>query len=760
MKSPLKNLDYPSLCKYLLVFFLFAVFNCLELNVMPYSTAILGAVLSEGCGIIVSSLLFISSFLVSGKVGLLGSASVSAIMLAIIFAIHRKTKTPAKYATCIYVAVSLLGFIFLGDTKEQIETEKRVLTAILTIALSFFSVTGIHAVNNKGLKHKFGFEEKASLAILVALAGVGVCNLISPLFWKALSVLILLTICFIYRTGIATMVSALLGVSLAIYYGNLSFVAVYVLWAVCAESLTPLSRYLSAIAVLVADYAVQVLFGVFTTYTLSDFLSVVSGVILFCIIPSKPLKALKERLYSFREKQLVRQTINRNRIMLAGRLYDLSSVFAEMANAFNLFNHNQLNADAVKNAMEKEIITSVCKECENHVRCEKHLKKVGLGIGKMLDIGFAKGKLSLIDMPKEVGDVCLRPNNLLYSVNKLLADYRAFTLEQTNVQNGRSLIASEALGVAEILRALALESGALLKYQSRLERTLSDTLFKGGISISELLVFGEEDNLSVSLIVTMKEFSIDTITRLLSKALGIEMFLSERAEVCEEKCYLFFKRAAPYDAVFGLSRMVKEGSPASGDTHSVTRISGDKFLVALADGMGSGESARAISSASLSLIESFYKAGLDSPLILNTVNKLLSINTEDNFTALDVSVINLKDCSADFIKYGSPYGFIVGDNGVRIIEGCSLPLGIIEELKPSVCHAQLNGGDMLVLITDGVSDAFGSSGEVIDFLRTVPAKNPQTLADELLSRALTLSGGQKKDDMTVLAVRIFKRKSA
>ena len=107
--------------------------------------------------------------------------------------------------------------------------------------------------------------------------------------------------------------------------------------------------------------------------------------------------------------------------------------------------------------------------------------------------------------------------------------------------------------------------------------------------------------------------------------------------------------------------------------------------------MGSGLDAENVSSTSLSLIESFYKAGLSSPLILCTVNKLLSINTEDSFTALDLSVIDLKTLNADFIKYGSPYGFIVNDEGIKIVEGNSLPLGIIDELKPSVCTAPLPG---------------------------------------------------------------------
>ena len=125
---------------------------------------------------------------------------------------------------------------------------------------------------------------------------------------------------------------------------------------------------------------------------------------------------------------------------------------------------------------------------------------------------------------------------------------------------------------------------------------------------------------------------------------------------------------------------------------------------------------------------------------------------------MDISVIDLKSCQADFIKYGAPYGFIIGDNGIRIIEGNSLPLGIIDELKPSVCTTELNDGDIILLLTDGISDAFGSSGDIIDYLRSVSAKNPQSLADNILEKALSLTNGQKNDDMTALAVRIYRRR--
>lgn len=760
LKTFRNSFDILSVIKYIFIFATFLIFNSLESEVLPYSTAIYVSALSNGVNVIPLSLLFLASFLVLNAPGLLGSAGIIIGLFTIISIIYTKFKLKFSFEMVAYCAVALTGFIFIGDTINPITFDKRILTTILIIALTFLSVIASKAVCSKGLKFKFGFEEISSLAVITALFGLGVSNLVSPYLWKGFSVLLLLIICYVYRTGISALFSAVLGVSLAIYFKNLNYIAVFLLWSVCIESFSSLSRFAGAVAVIACDYLIQVIFSVYPDYQLIEFFSVLIGAVVFCLTPTKLLKNLKDKLYSFREKQLTREAINRNRTMLSGRLYDLSGVFCEMANAFNIFKNNDLTEAGAKDVMEKQVFDTVCRECDNYIKCKKNIKNTTVGIQKIIDIGFAKGKLSLIDLPRELSENCIHPNNILFGLNKLLAEYRIKLIENANTTNGRELIAEEALGVAEILKGLALETGALLKYQSRLERKLSENLFKAGFNVNELLLYGENDKITVCIVTAMQEFSITGIKNTISKTLGIEMDLLDRSKINEEKCYLSFRKAVTYDVAIGVAKAVKDGSDTSGDTHALSRIGNDKFLLALSDGMGSGKKAETVSSATLSLIESFYKAGLSSNLILKTVNKLLAINTEDCFSALDISVIDLETCSADFIKYGSPYGFIINDNGIKIVEGNSLPLGIIDELKPSVATTTLCDGDMVLLVTDGISDSFGSSGEVIDFLRTVPAKNPQTLADDVLSYAISLSGGNKKDDMTVLAVRVYKRISS
>ncbi len=760
MKTKPRGIDYVAVFKYFALFAFFLIFSKLENEISVYSVAVYAVAMSFGANPLITPVMFLGTFLVFGQTGLLAAAALPAGFLVLTSLIYKKTGTRQGLEVCAYVAASLLLYIFLGNTETEVPFEKRLLSSLLTVGLTFICYVSANAVVNKGLKFKFGYEEFATTAVAAAVTGLGVCNLIIPEAWKLISVFIILMSAFVFRTGICLIVSTVLGAGLAVYYGNVAYISVFMVWGVAAESLMPLSRYFSALALVVSDYLIQVIFGLYTSYFSFQLPFILSGAVVFCLIPAKPLNILKEKLYTFRERQLVRQSINRNRLMLSNRLYELSGVFTEMANAFTQFKKNKMTDETAKNTIRMQIFSTVCENCPDAEKCAGYKRKKNDDFKKLIDIGFAKGKLSLIDLPKDMCENCLHPNNVLFAANKLLADYRTYILDDLNVSNGRELIAAEARGISEVLKGLALESGTTLKYQSRLERLLSENLFKSGFRISELLIYGEDEYVSVSLIITMKEFSVHEVLSVISKTLGKDMTLTEKADLSDEKCYLSFRRAAPFDAVFGIACATKYNSEKSGDTHAVTRLSDDKFLIALSDGMGSGSEAEAVSSASLSLIESFYKAGLSSNLILGTVNKLLAINTEDSFTALDVSIVDLKNCTADFIKYGSPFGFIIGDQGIKIVEGNTLPLGILDELKPSVCHSALSEGDMLLLMSDGISDAFGSSGDVIEFLRTVPAKNPQTLAQDVLDRAVKLNNGLHKDDMTALAVRVYKRSAA
>lgn len=760
VKYKKRKLDYLIVFFNLLLFLVFLCFSKLEKQVFPYSFAVYIGSMSVNFSPIASSIMLIVNFLVLGKSGLILPTIIICAFYLILHYIYRKSKANKGFIYCAFSVFPLIAYLILGDYGAYYTIQRRIIVCAIIILLSLVTSSTLNCITKKGLKYKYTFDELLCLSVFTIAFGLGVCNFISPYLWKGLSALVILISCFLFNQKIVCLISSILGVCLSIYFGNISLISLLFIWGFIASCFNNINRYLSGLSLIAVDFIIQLVFSVYPVYSLKEILCLIIGVCVYFIIPTRPLNLLKEKIVFYKDKQLVRQTINRNKTMLSNRLYELSGVFTEMHNAFTNLQKQEMSVENAKNIIAKQTLSSVCEKCDKNSICIKNKNTRAECLLKMVDVGFAKGRLTLIDMPKAIGDLCIRPSEILYSLNKLLAEFRSYTLDRKNSGISRELLSEQSEGVAQILSGLALECGTTLSFQTKYENLLSEQLQKSGFIVSELLIYGEKENLSVSMILNMEEFSLTSLQNVLSKTIGVNMTLVDKANISQNKSYLVFCKECPYDAVFGVAKVTKQNSSASGDTHSVTKISEDKFLVALSDGMGSGESALNISSTALSLIESFYKAGLSSNLILSTVNKLLAINSEDNFTALDISVIDLQTCGADFIKYGCPYGFIISDKGIKIIEGNSLPMGILDSLKPSVCHTELSNDNMVVLMTDGVSDAFGSSLEVIDYIRTLPALNPQNFADKLLEKAISLNKEQPKDDMTVLAVRIFSKHTA
>ena len=147
---------------------------------------------------------------------------------------------------------------------------------------------------------------------------------------------------------------------------------------------------------------------------------------------------------------------------------------------------------------------------------------------------------------------------------------------------------------------------------------------------------------------------------------------------------------------------------------------------------------------------------MPSETVLSTINKLLTFSKEETFACVDIAVVDLDEGKADIVKIGSPVGFILSGNTVKVLEGGALPLGILDSLRPDTASYALAENDTLLFLSDGVTGAFGSTTDLYDTLKNVPINNPQQLTDELLQRAVAAYGGVPKDDMTAVAVRLFK----
>ena len=640
---------------------------------------------------------------------------------------------------------------FIGWNMDAL-IQKTVIVAIVFLLSAIFTVA-IKALVRKFLKCRLRGDEIIFCVLFFTFVGVGICRFLSVNAYMGAALLVLLL--FACTTKDASTLFCAFALSLPPFLtANLSIERFFVYGTAVAlfSKFGRLAMSLSCLSVFFLYGYADGLYSYPASFLVQSVLSATLPVLVFVLLPPQLLRRLENKLVFYREKHLSRIAINRNRAAIGEQLFEIAAVFKEIQTAFTALGTTEAEEGA-REYIRALVVSDACKGCKQYRAC---LKKGAFDdVGKLVEVGCLKGKANLMDLPVRLAGICINQSGILYAVNRQIGDYQKYMLEMENAANGRALLAGQAQGVSEILKNLAVEQSEPLKIYTEQERAISVALLGAGIVCSEVLVYGEEENPTLSL-VTFGKADVKKIAAIASAQLKLPMIISERISLSRDKFCCILRKKAYFDAAFGVACVKKAGEKASGDTHSVIKIDERKFMVALSDGMGSGEYARRVSESTISLLESFYRAKMPSPAVLSAVNRLLSFSKEETFACVDIAVVDLDGGRADIVKIGSPVGFILSGNTVKVLDSASLPLGVLDCLRPETSTYELLENDVLLFLSDGITGAFGSTSDLYDVLKSIPISNPQQLTDILLQRALAAYGGVAKDDMTAVAVRLFK----
>lgn len=195
--------------------------------------------------------------------------------------------------------------------------------------------------------------------------------------------------------------------------------------------------------------------------------------------------------------------------------------------------------------------------------------------------------------------------------------------------------------------------------------------------------------------------------------------------------------------------------PDNGDAVLTRPLPGGRQLLTLSDGMGHGTDASEESKKTLELLSLCLEAGYTRSQAMTAVNgAMLSATGGEKFATVDLCVIDLWTGETAMNKLGACASYVIQGQKIHTVEGSALPLGIIEHVVPMEHRFTLGEGDTLLLMSDGVTDAFPEEQDLLAALRRVREYAPQRLADTLLREALLQRDGLPPDDMTVLCARV------
>ena len=251
------------------------------------------------------------------------------------------------------------------------------------------------------------------------------------------------------------------------------------------------------------------------------------------------------------------------------------------------------------------------------------------------------------------------------------------------------------------------------------------------------------------------------VTAVLNHEVGRSLKPNQDAKVVigREPCTICYREDTAFHMMYEVAKAVKEDSGMSGDNFSCIRLAEGKAIFGLSDGMGSGEAASGDSEDVMELAEKLLSAGYDEEAVARLINAILVQKGNRRPVTLDLATVDLYTGACCFAKLGAMTTFLRRNGSVELIESDALPAGILPEADPMTEYKMLEHGDMIVMVTDGVLDALelGNREELLAYLVSeTTSDNPKEVAGQILQIA-TEMGGQRMDDMTVLAAGIWRK---
>ncbi len=252
------------------------------------------------------------------------------------------------------------------------------------------------------------------------------------------------------------------------------------------------------------------------------------------------------------------------------------------------------------------------------------------------------------------------------------------------------------------------------------------------------------------------------IAEVLSKSIGTKItFQRERMDEEKKEYSQIYSSEDKFVLQVGSSKITKEGSPVSGDCSLQIKLADGKYLLSIADGMGTGEKAREYSKITLRLIKQLLSAGFNKEESVNLINSRLNMFEEnERFSTLDATILDLFIGKIEILKSGACATFIKNKKEIRKIQSETMPLGADSTAEVQSQTEDIEDGEIIIMCSDGVLDSKGDYGVWMeDFIKKINTNSVQKIADLILAEALDNNFGVAQDDMTVIVSKVVKRKT-
>lgn len=335
---------------------------------------------------------------------------------------------------------------------------------------------------------------------------------------------------------------------------------------------------------------------------------------------------------------------------------------------------------------------------------------------------------------------------------------------QNRMAETKNIIAEQFEEVADIVQDMAEEMCDTQGVETVEEKELSEALLRYNIQIRKCEVIRHKNGRMEVYIrartdrracVTSKEAAW-----VVGEILGVAMRPADNVRTIIPREYemIRFVEAVNFKILNGMARTIKGGEETSGDNYSFIDLAGERMVMLLSDGMGSGTQACLESENVVELLEKFMEAGFREDSAIRLINSMMVLGQErQSFTTVDMTVIDMHTGMCRFIKNGAAATFIKRKEEVAVVSGEALPIGVLKDVPSATQSSKLYDGEFIIMVTDGVLDCL-ADGDKEQMLAQIIARaktnHAQELAEYILKQVMS-GNSAPADDMTVIVSGIW-----
>lgn len=756
-------------------------------DISPFSISILGACIVNSVPLLgVVLLSSIGSTIKFGVSGLLGYILTSLVLIVTMFIIKPRCNEDEKnekvrLSKNIFIATMIIELAIVGMSGFTLYDILSIISfSIIAVVFYKIFVNSIVTIRDFSDGKAFSIEEilGASLVLAIAVGAFGDLSVFGFSVRNILSILIVLILGWKNGVLVGTTAGVTIGVTLGVITSSDPvMVAAYAISGMIAGVLNKFGKLGVIIGFCLGNIILAYVSNGYTV-ELIHFKEILIASIGLLAVPKSIQINIEEFMGSSKLLPVFPDRALNKSKETAERLNNVSDTIQEMAKSYKI-EQSQIEEQPIQS--NKDIFISELLDnlngYENNMLYEDMSKTEGPIVDEIFKllidkqeitrdqlleifakcnsyiVGFDDKKIS--EYLEENISQMVRVINMSYKISK------SNFVWQKKFEENKKNIETQLQGVSKAISSIAENIEKNIKNEEQYnneKKQVIELLKQKEIEIQEISIQREDRFLIEVYMQKSNNTDIEYIEKILTEVLKERIVFNVDASIGTR---LNFLSDDKFVMAIGNAETTKSDSDISGDNLLSIRLKDGKYLVALSDGMGSGNDARQSSNKALKMLENLLLSGFDKKTSLELINSSLINQNEEIFATLDIAIIDLYGGNIEFIKSGACPTYIKNKNKVQIIKANSLPAGIINEANLQLFDRDIAEGEIMLMCTDGVLDSnieYKNKELWIKYLlEDIETTNTKKIADLILNEAIDNNYGVAKDDMSVVVCKFLNK---